>query len=175
MAKKGPCFKDLWDLARLGQVCATGERCSSIHWPLSWSSCPMQATTTGSLTVESQESGPEEQLGSFMWSTPFALPDTNPHRNAMYSGLCFILPKKEEKLQARNVAHNFRIKTKNHNTVSQGLPDSPMGRKFPRSQIQCILGSRSRFLNFQRHCVWVRGVTDPPADQRGHSVWCHKR
>lgn len=79
MAKQGPCFKDLWDLACLGQVCATGrEGCPSIHWPLSWGSCPVPATTTGRLTAESQESGPKEQLGSCMWSTPFAPPDTKP-------------------------------------------------------------------------------------------------
>lgn len=90
MAKQGPCFKDLWDLARLGQVYATGrEGCPSILWPLIWGSCPVPATTTGSLTAESQESGPKEQLGSCMWSTPFAPPDTNPHGNAMH--LCTVV------------------------------------------------------------------------------------
>lgn len=146
MAKQGPCFKDLWDLACLGQVCATGrEGCPSIHWPLIWGSCPVPATTTGSLTAESQESGPKEQLGSCMWSTPFAPPDINPHGNAMH--LCTVVcvlffPRKR---RSYKLEHNFRIKIKNHNAVSQGLSDSPVGKKLPCSQIQCVLGSRSRF------------------------------
>lgn len=89
MAKKGPCFKDLWDLARLGQVCATGERDALAyidHWAEAAAQCRLLPQAA---SVESQEGGPKEQLGSFMWSTPFALPDTNPHRNAMH--LCTVV------------------------------------------------------------------------------------
>lgn len=172
MAKKGPCFKDLWDLAKRRQVCATGrEGCSSIHWTLIWGSRPVLATFMDSLTAESQGTWAPGAVRKLYVKHALAPPDTNPHGNPTH--LCtvvcvlLLLRKRRRRLQAWNVTHNFRIKTRNHNRVWQGLSDSPMRGKLPYSQTQCIPGSRSRFPSLQRLCVWVRGVTHPPASQSG--------
>lgn len=97
---------------------------------------------------------------------PFAPLDTNLH-----TFLCvLLLLRKEKKLQAWDVSHSFRIKTRNYDPVWQGLSDSRMSIE-ASSQIQNVPGSRARFLKLSKALSLRDRHNQPPSLSRGRSTY----
>lgn len=97
---------------------------------------------------------------------PFAPLDTNLH-----TFLCvLLLLRKEKKLQAWDVSHSFRIKTRNYDPVWQGLSDSRMSIE-ASSQTQNVPGSRSRFLKLSKALSLRDRHNQPPTLSRGRSTY----
>lgn len=169
MAEKGSCFKDLWDLARCRQVCATGREGGLLQHMLNLDLGQMPSPRAAALQ-NPRKAGSQGQLGSFTWGMPFAPPDINPHGNATThpctaSHVLFLLRKRGHYTPAMWHAI-LRSRLEITLQFHKGFLILQMRYRLPSSHTQCILGCRSRVLNFQRHCVWVRGVTHPPASPR---------
>lgn len=97
---------------------------------------------------------------------PFAPLDTNLH-----TLLCvLLLLRKEKKLQAWDVSHSFRIKTRNYDPVWQGLSDSQMSIE-DSSQTQYVPGSRARFLKLSKALSLRYRHNQPPRLSRGRSTY----
>lgn len=64
MAKKGPCFKDLWDLARCRQVCATGREGGPLQDLLNFD-LEQPPSPRAAALQNPRKAGSEGQLGSF--------------------------------------------------------------------------------------------------------------
>lgn len=165
-----PCFKDLWDLAGWREVCATGrEGCCkhTVHPDLGAAARCRPRPQPDSLHNPSK-AGPKGQLAKLMWRMPFAPPDINLHGNASVRiVLCFTPLEKEGKKKKKKT--NYKLE------MCHTFLGSRLGIRIQFDKGFLALGwgkcfwvvkpshsgSRSTFLNFQRGCLWVTGITHP--------------